>query len=47
MPLDAHLREVAAMSEKPPNGMPDWLETDVLVIVLGLAIFAVGIWIAP
>lgn len=35
------------MSKQPASGMPEWLTTDVLVIVVSLAIILIGVWIAP
>lgn len=32
---------------KPSKRMPDWLTTDILIIVVGLAVIGVGFWIAP
>ena len=39
-------QEGQAMTE-PAKRIPDWLTTDVLVIVVGLALIGVTIWIAP
>jgi hypothetical protein len=35
------------MAEQPAKLIPDWLTTDVLVILVSLAIISIGIWIAP
>ena len=33
------------MAEQPAKRIPDWLATDVLVILVSLAIIVIGIWI--
>jgi hypothetical protein len=35
------------MAEQPAKRIPEWLTTDVLVILVSLAIISIGIWIAP
>jgi hypothetical protein len=35
------------MTQKSAKRIPQWLEIDSLVIVVGLAIIWIGIWIAP
>jgi len=40
-------RRVQAMIQQPAKGMPQWLRTDALIILVGLAIIGIGIWIAP
>ncbi len=35
------------MIQQPAKGMPQWLRTDALIILVGLAIIGIGIWIAP
>jgi hypothetical protein len=35
------------MTEEPARLIPDWLATDILIIVLAVAIIGLGIWIAP
>jgi hypothetical protein len=35
------------MAEQPAKRIPDWLTVDALVILVSLAIIAIGIWIAP
>jgi hypothetical protein len=35
------------MAEQPAKRIPDWLRTDVLVILVSLAIISIWVWIAP
>ncbi len=32
---------------EPAKRIPDWLTTDILIIVVGLTVIGVGFWIAP
>jgi hypothetical protein len=35
------------MTEQPAKRIPEWLTTDMLVILVSLAIIVMGVWIAP
>ncbi len=35
------------MIQQPAKRIPQWLTTDVLIILVSLAIIGIGIWIAP
>jgi hypothetical protein len=35
------------MAEQPAKRIPEWLATDVLVILVSLAIISIWVWIAP
>jgi hypothetical protein len=35
------------MPKEPVKRIPDWLEGDLVLIIVSLAIIAVGIWIVP
>ena len=35
------------MTQEPAKRIPQWLTTDLLVIVVSLAIIGIWIWIAP
>jgi len=42
-PVKDAVTEEVAMTGR----VPDWLRTDVLIIVIALAMIVVGVWIAP
>jgi hypothetical protein len=35
------------MAEQPAKRIPEWLTTDLLVILVSLAIISIWVWIAP
>jgi hypothetical protein len=35
------------MTQQPDKRVPWWLTIDVLIIVIGMMILAIGIWVAP